>query len=55
MGKDFFVNSIHNDNFHFHNTFEDLAKHLSLVKLEHKTMLIKGSRGMALERTLDFL
>ncbi|MCA6423985.1 MAG: UDP-N-acetylmuramoyl-tripeptide--D-alanyl-D-alanine ligase [Flavobacterium sp.] len=55
VGKYFFVNSIHNDNFHFHNTFEDLANYLSLVKLEHKTMLIKGSRGMALERTLDFL
>ncbi|MGL2964922.1 UDP-N-acetylmuramoyl-tripeptide--D-alanyl-D-alanine ligase [Flavobacterium sp. RSB2_4_14] len=55
VGKDFFANSIQNDNFHFYNSFEDFAKYLSLVKLEHKTLLIKGSRGMALERTLEYI
>lgn len=55
VGKDFFANSIQKENFHFHNTFEDFAKYLSSLKLENKTLLIKGSRGMALERTLEYL
>ena len=55
VGKDFFVNSIQKENFHFYYTFEDFSKYLSSVKLEHKTLLIKGSRGMALERTLEYL
>jgi UDP-N-acetylmuramoyl-tripeptide--D-alanyl-D-alanine ligase len=55
VGKDFFANSIQKENFHFYTTFEDFTKYLSSVKLEHKTFLIKGSRGMALERTLEYL
>jgi UDP-N-acetylmuramoyl-tripeptide--D-alanyl-D-alanine ligase len=55
VGKDFFANSIQKENFHFYHTFEDFIKFLSSVKLEHKTLLIKGSRGMALERTLEYL
>jgi UDP-N-acetylmuramoyl-tripeptide--D-alanyl-D-alanine ligase len=55
VGKDFFANSIQKGNFHFYHTFEDFTKFLSSVKLEHKTLLIKGSRGMALERTLEYL
>ncbi len=55
VGKDFFANSIQKDNFHFYQSFEDLAKHLSAMKMENKTLLIKGSRGMALERTLELL
>lgn len=55
VGKDFFANTIQKENFHFYNTFEDFTKYLVSVKLEHKTLLIKGSRGMALERTLEYL
>ena len=55
VGKDFFANSIQQENFHFYNTFEDFTKYLSSVKLENTTLLIKGSRGMALERTLEYL
>ena len=55
VGKDFFANSIQKENFHFYHTFEDFTKFFSSVKLEHKTLLIKGSRGMALERTLEYL
>ncbi len=55
VGKDFFSNSIQNENFHFYKTFEDFTEYLSSVKLENKTLLIKGSRGMALERTLEYL
>ncbi|MFZ4680421.1 MAG: UDP-N-acetylmuramoyl-tripeptide--D-alanyl-D-alanine ligase [Flavobacterium sp.] len=55
VGKDFFANSIQKDNFHFYITFEDFTKYLISVRPEHKTILIKGSRGMALERTLEYL
>jgi UDP-N-acetylmuramoyl-tripeptide--D-alanyl-D-alanine ligase len=55
VGKDFFSNSIQKENFYFYTTFEDFTKYLSSVSLEHKTLLIKGSRGMALERTLEYL
>jgi UDP-N-acetylmuramoyl-tripeptide--D-alanyl-D-alanine ligase len=55
VGKDFFANSIQKENFHFYHTFEDFTKYLSSVKLENKTLLIKGSRGMALERTLEYM
>lgn len=55
IGKDFFANSIQKDNFNFYNNFEDFTQYLSSVKLENRTMLIKGSRGMALERVLEYL
>ncbi|WP_284653843.1 UDP-N-acetylmuramoyl-tripeptide--D-alanyl-D-alanine ligase [Flavobacterium terrisoli] len=55
VGKDFFANAVENDFLHFYPTFEDFARYLSTISFEHKTMLIKGSRGMALERTLEYL
>ena len=33
-------------------TFDELKNHFSLSKIEHNTLLIKGSRGMALERVV---
>jgi len=54
VGKDFYAcnnNSIH---LHFYNTYEDFKSAFPIP--EHgTTVLIKGSRGMALERTLDLL
>lgn len=35
--------------------YEDLAEHLKKHPLTHKSILIKGSRGMALERCLAIL
>ena len=55
VGKDFFANSIQNQNFHFYATFEDFIQYLLTTKFENRTLLIKGSRGMALERTLEYL
>ena len=55
VGKDFFANVIQKQNFHFYNSFEDFTKFLLSTKFEYKTMLIKGSRGMALERVLEYL
>ncbi|WP_445452826.1 UDP-N-acetylmuramoyl-tripeptide--D-alanyl-D-alanine ligase [Flavobacterium sp. 25HG05S-40] len=55
VGKEFFASSWHKDKFHFYQTFEDLANYLSTAKWNNQTILIKGSRGMALERTLEYL
>lgn len=55
IGKDFFANQVQKEQFSFYRTFEDFAEYLPSVKFDHKTLLIKGSRGMALERTLELL
>lgn len=56
IGKAFYENRISKENLHFFETFEDFSQYLKSNKLkEQSTILIKGSRGMALERTLDFL
>lgn len=55
VGSDFFANSLNNENFHFHPSFNDLSAYLKAKKIENSTILIKGSRGMVLERTLDIL
>ncbi|WP_291128540.1 UDP-N-acetylmuramoyl-tripeptide--D-alanyl-D-alanine ligase [Flavobacterium sp. UBA7682] len=55
VGKDFYANAIENKYLNFYPTFEDFAKYLTAIKLEHQIILIKGSRGMALERTLEYL
>jgi UDP-N-acetylmuramoyl-tripeptide--D-alanyl-D-alanine ligase len=55
VGTDFFANSLNNDNFYFHASFNDLETYLKTKQIENSTILIKGSRGMALERTLDVL
>ncbi|WP_298151669.1 UDP-N-acetylmuramoyl-tripeptide--D-alanyl-D-alanine ligase [Flavobacterium sp.] len=55
IGKDFFANKTANPNFHFFESFDVLAAHTKLRKLQHAAILIKGSRGMALERILDLL
>jgi UDP-N-acetylmuramoyl-tripeptide--D-alanyl-D-alanine ligase len=55
VGSSFYTNRIDGNHFYFYETFEALASHLKETKIENSTILIKGSRGMALERTLDFL
>ncbi len=55
VGTDFFANSLNNDNFYFHASFNDLETYLKTQQIENSTILIKGSRGMALERTLELL
>ena len=55
IGKDFYTNAIKSSNSHFYSTFEDFAKYLSKNKFTNNAVLIKGSRGMALERTLEFI
>ncbi|MEL1253391.1 UDP-N-acetylmuramoyl-tripeptide--D-alanyl-D-alanine ligase [Flavobacterium sp. DGU38] len=56
IGKSFYENRISNENLHFFKTFEDFSEFLKNNKFTSpSSILIKGSRGMALERTLDFL
>jgi UDP-N-acetylmuramoyl-tripeptide--D-alanyl-D-alanine ligase len=55
IGNDFYKNKIEKDNFKFFKTFDNLSVFLINIKIENKTILIKGSRGMALERTLDIV
>ncbi|MFE3849375.1 UDP-N-acetylmuramoyl-tripeptide--D-alanyl-D-alanine ligase [Flavobacterium sp. LB3P45] len=55
IGKAFYDNRIDENNFRFYETFDAFSSRLKETKIENSTILIKGSRGMALERTLDFL
>ncbi|CAM2935195.1 UDP-N-acetylmuramoyl-tripeptide--D-alanyl-D-alanine ligase [Flavobacterium frigoris] len=55
IGKDFYQNQIDKENFHFYDTFGDFSDSIKGVGFDNKMILIKGSRGMALERTLDYL
>jgi UDP-N-acetylmuramoyl-tripeptide--D-alanyl-D-alanine ligase len=53
VGKDFYNGKVEKGNFHFFISFEDFSNYFS--KCEKSTILIKGSRGMALERTLELI
>lgn len=55
VGDHFF--SLKNDqsNVLFFKTFDDFSNYIKNNKPNHSILLIKGSRGMSLERTLDFI
>lgn len=55
IGKEFYNNRINKSNFSFYETFDLFSDYLKKVKIENSSILIKGSRGMALERVLFFL
>lgn len=55
IGKDFYSNKIQQSNLHFFETFEDFKEAIKNNNLTKGLLLIKGSRGMSLERTLDYL
>ncbi len=55
IGNDFYSNRIENPNFHFYKDFETFTSFLKENPFHNKSLLIKGSRGMALERTLEYL
>ncbi len=52
VGENFFKTSVRGNKF---KTFEDLSGYLQQHPMEKGSILIKGSRGMALERVLDNL
>jgi len=55
VGDNFFKTKSNTNNILRFQTFEDLKNELANSNLKHKYFLIKGSRGMALERILDYL
>jgi UDP-N-acetylmuramoyl-tripeptide--D-alanyl-D-alanine ligase len=55
IGKDFYSNKMEKENFNFYKDFESFTVFLKENHFSNKMLLIKGSRGMALERTLDYL
>lgn len=55
IGKDFFNHKNSNPNMNFYETFETFQEAFPKLKKENSFLLIKGSRGMSLERTLDLL
>ena len=55
VGKDFYSNKENENHLHFYQNFEELSNYLKGNKLNNCFILIKGSRGMALERTLEII
>ena len=55
IGKDFFAHKNSNINMNFYETFETFQSAFANQKNENSFILIKGSRGMSLERTLEFI
>ena len=55
VGKHFFKERITVSKFKFYETFDEFAKAFRHLDIQKATILIKGSRGMALERTLELL
>lgn len=53
IGSDFYVNRIETERMKFFESFENFSDYFKNLKVENSTILIKGSRGMALERTLN--
>ena len=55
IGKAFFENKIASDKIHFFETFNTFSEHLKTIHFTKSSILIKGSRGMALERSLEYI
>ncbi|WP_333808810.1 UDP-N-acetylmuramoyl-tripeptide--D-alanyl-D-alanine ligase [Flavobacterium sp.] len=55
IGKDFFKNQIQASHLNFFESFETFSDYLKLNLPNNSLILIKGSRGMALERTLTLI
>ncbi len=55
LGENFFKTKTESTKVKKFRNFDDFKKHLSTLKISDATLLIKASRGMALERILDLL
>ncbi|WP_276378740.1 UDP-N-acetylmuramoyl-tripeptide--D-alanyl-D-alanine ligase [Flavobacterium sp. H4147] len=55
IGKSFYENQVFGENIKFFETFDAFAAFLKTIHFNENTILIKGSRGMALERTLEYI
>ena len=55
IGSLFFEQKIAHSTFLFFETFKELQSHLEEITISNTSILIKGSRGMALERVLELI
>ncbi|HWR94236.1 MAG TPA: UDP-N-acetylmuramoyl-tripeptide--D-alanyl-D-alanine ligase [Flavobacterium sp.] len=55
IGKDFYANQFQQANLFFYESFENFSEEFKNKSLRNNLLLIKGSRGMALERVLELL
>lgn len=55
IGKDFYNNRVHKSHLNFFENFESFSDFLKQNPPKNSLLLIKGSRGMALERTLTLI
>ena len=55
VGENFFKTQVDHDAILKFSSFDDLAEYLSKNPLTESNLMVKGSRGMALERILDLL
>jgi UDP-N-acetylmuramoyl-tripeptide--D-alanyl-D-alanine ligase len=55
IGNDFYANKTTQSNFYFYKDFDEFSHYLKANRFENSCLLIKGSRGMALERTLEYI
>jgi len=55
IGKAFYENRISKENIWFFETFDVFAEYLKTIDFNESIILIKGSRGMALERSLEYI
>jgi len=55
IGKDFHFHKIDRSNLHFYRTFDDAKNEFDARNFMNSTILIKGSRGMSLERIVELL
>lgn len=55
IGKSFFANEVSKENLFFFETFDQFSSYLKTHHFQDNMVLIKGSRGMALERTLEYI
>jgi UDP-N-acetylmuramoyl-tripeptide--D-alanyl-D-alanine ligase len=55
IGKDFYKNKTAKTNFYFSENFEKFSEAIKSKTINDNMILIKGSRGMALERVLELI
>ncbi|MBT8304063.1 MAG: UDP-N-acetylmuramoyl-tripeptide--D-alanyl-D-alanine ligase, partial [Bacteroidia bacterium] len=55
VGEHFFNTKTTSSNIERFKTFEDFKENFDTTEIDDSSVLIKGSRGMALERTLELL
>lgn len=55
VGENFYITNVHSNKIKRYRTFEDFKNNFDFSSIKNTTLLIKGSRGMALERVLNLL